>query len=187
MQNPILFQPPIREVILNFKTNEECLLESCNSLEKLTDSDIDRIINICNQKPVYDFLFKEKLKGAEYGKEQAEGFIKWATLGWQEQSHFVFLIRRRNNQVIGAIDIKSNNLTRAEIGYWADSNFPGIMSNAVSKLVKLAKLAGFKSLFATTKLDNQRSQNILTRNHFLPKGEVNKPDVGRRLLFEREF
>lgn len=151
---------------------------------KFAEVDIEKIVSICNQEPVYGFLFREKLKGKEYQREQAESFIKWIVEGWQEQTHFAYLIRRDGGEIIGAVDIKSNYLERAEVGYWADGNYSGIMSNAVAKLVELAKAAGYKSLFATAKLDNQRSQNVLLRNGFVGEGEIDKLNVGKRLLFE---
>ncbi|KKU88521.1 MAG: putative acetyltransferase [Microgenomates group bacterium GW2011_GWF2_47_9] len=183
----VIFAGPISEQIQNFKTGEKCLLLSSESKTKLGRGDIDKIISICNQKPAYEMLFRQRLEGKAYGYEQAHRFVKRIIEGWVEQKSFAFLIRNSSGELIGVVDIKSNDLKRAEVGYWSDQNHSGIMSNVVAKLIELAKNAGYKILFATTRLDNERSQKVLLRNGFLNKGEVEKPGLGTRLLFEREL
>ena len=160
------------------------MLVSSENDAKFSKIDIEKIIDICNQKPVYEMLFRKKLEGKAYGEEQAKNFLSWIVEGWREQKFFVFLIRNSEGNIIGAVDIKSNDLSRAEIGYWADENHAGIMSNAVTKLIEIARNAGYKILFATARLDNKRSQNVLLRSNFLVVGEIEKPNVGKRLLFE---
>ena len=184
IKNKVIFLSPINEEIQNFKTGEKCLLVSTENAIKFSRIDIEKIIDICNQKPVYEMLFRNKLEGKAYGEEQAKNFLSWIVGGWREQKFFVFFVRSSEGNIIGAVDIKSNDLSRAEIGYWADENHAGIMSNAVTKLIEIARNAGYKILFATARLDNKRSQNVLLRNNFLVVGEIEKPNVGKRLLFE---
>lgn len=175
MNNPsVIFKTPINEKIQNFKTGEVCHLVSNEKIEYFENKDYDKITKICNQPAVYDFLFKERLNGEEYKKENAIKFVDWMIDGWENQKWFVFLVRNSQNEIIAAIDIKSDNLESAEIGCWADENNPGIMTNATLKLLDLASKSGYKELFALIKPNNLRSQNVVTRSGFVPDGEITK-------------
>ncbi|MBU4209846.1 GNAT family N-acetyltransferase [Patescibacteria group bacterium] len=182
----ILFITPIKEVITNHKTNEECFLVSNENGSKFTKADLTKITQICNQPLVYNFLFKYKFKGRSYRINDAKKFIEWIVEGWTKQKWFVFFIRNSQNEIIGAIDIKSNNLELTEVGYWADYNHSGIITNATQTLIKLAKRVGYKKLYATTMPNNSRSQNVLTRNGFIRDGEMQKPS-GMRFKFIRNL
>jgi RimJ/RimL family protein N-acetyltransferase len=121
---------------------------------------------------IYDTLFRDKFKGKPYTLENAKGFIKWAKDGWQRNKWFVFLIKNPKGQIVGAIDIKSNNLNSAEIGYWVDVKTPGVMTNLVIALCEIAKDAGYKSLYGLTVLENDRSQKLLLRAGFKNEGQI---------------
>ena len=176
----------ITEEIVNFKTGEKCRLVSSENPEQINEKDIAKIVKICNQRAVYDFLFVERCSGKPYTEADAKGFVQWAAEGWRDQKWFVFLIRNSQDEIVGCIDIKSNNLEMAEIGYWADMNFPGIMTNAAKKVVELATKNGFKNIYATTRPDNERSQMVLLRNGFVRDGEMQKPN-GLRYKFVRKL
>ncbi|MBU4210474.1 GNAT family N-acetyltransferase [Patescibacteria group bacterium] len=182
----ILFTTPIKDVIANYKTGEKCVLVSNEATNKFTKADLIKIIKICNQPPVYNFLFKYRLKSKPYELNDAKEFTKWIVEGWNKQKWFVFLIRNSQDKIIGAIDIKSDNLDLAEIGYWADGNSLGIMTNATQRLIELAKKAGYKKLYATTMPNNDRSQSVLTRNGFIRDGEMEKSS-GMRFKFTKNL
>ena len=187
MSNPSnIFETPIREEIFNFKTGEVCHLVSNEKIEYFTNKDYDKIAKICNQPTVYDFLFKERLNGKKYQTKNAIKFVNWMIAGWQNQKWFVFLVRNTKNEIIGAIDIKSDNLESAEIGCWADENSPGIMTNVTLKLLDLASKSGFKELFAIIKPNNIRSQNVVTRSSFVCDGKISK-DKEILLRYHREL
>ena len=97
-----------------------------------------RVTSICNQSTVYRNLFQERLKGARYTLSDADEFLAWATAGWKLSTHFVFFIIDDQFGIVGAIDIKSAELDNAEIGYWADSNHPGNITNAVLAMIDSA-------------------------------------------------
>lgn len=151
-------------------------MRSLDDATVITAADIDRIVTICNQFSVYNMLFAERLQGAPYVKEDARRFVAWAREGWRTQGWFVFLVRDARDEIIGALDIKSNTLDRAEIGYWGDIHSSGFMTNAVAALCDIARSVGYRALFATTKPNNERSQAVLARNGFQPDGKVTKPD-----------
>ena len=86
--------------------------------------------------------------------------------GWSENDKFIFLILSPSGNVAAAIDIKSPDLTDAEIGYWASESHPGCMTNTTTELLKLARVAGFRSLFGRTKKGNIDSVGVLLRAGF---------------------
>jgi len=133
--------------------------------------DIKSIISICNQADVYDTLFRTRLQNKAYLPKDAEGFISWANEGWKTGKYFVFIIRDQSNEIIGAIDIKSNDPDFGEIGYWVDENSPGYMTNAVIGLIEIAKSAGYKKLGAHVLLDNTASRRVLERANFKQTGK----------------
>lgn len=131
-----------------------CLPPHLNHVEKLT--------TICNQADIYQ-LFK-KLEGRPYSNEDALSFLKWIDEGWANQTHFVFLVTSSGGEIVAALDIKSENLEAAEIGYWCDQDHRGITSTAVLIMVEWAKEQGYQSLFA--KPINVRSACLLDRAGF---------------------
>ncbi len=145
---------------------------------EVTDSDIQRIVEVCNQKAIYELLFKERLEGNPYKEESARKFINWAKEGWSHETHFVFLIRNAQGEIIGAIDIKSPDIEAGEVGYWMDEKSPGYMTNALIGLTKVAQAAGYKKLIAFTKKINEPSKRVLLRAGFEYVGEDEKEEPG---------
>lgn len=163
----MIFEYPLKSSAINHLTGEVYFLSSCENVDALNDSDIQKMVEICNQSAVYNFLFSHKFDGRKYSNGDAIGYLKMAADGWINQTGFVFIIRNSRDEFVGVIHLMSNNFNSAEIGYWADKRSKGIMSNAVAKIIELAKSAGYKSLFAATKTNNVRSMNVLTRNGFV--------------------
>ncbi len=164
------FVIPVHVEFERFSSGEICVLESIDGKKLYDNSDFGEIASICNQKLVYDFLFKEKLKDRPYTQEDAKDFISWAQEGWRRNEYFVFLIRNSRNKIMAAVDIKSNDIKSAEIGYWSSSDTPGIMTNAVTILCTVAMQAGFGELYGLTVPNNIRSQNVLSRAGFKNEG-----------------
>jgi len=154
-----------------------CELQSVDSTLALTDEDVETIVTICNEDLVYNMLFRERLNGQPYSRQDAQGFLSWAREGWQSDEWFVFLIRNSRNRIIGAIDIKTKTADAAEIGYWVSSTSPGIMTNTVLQLCDIAKVAGYKSLFALTTLENEKSARVLLRANFVGEGQILRNDT----------
>lgn len=144
-----------------------------NDITKITDTDYEKVVAICNQPEVYNnMVFTKRLNEAPYELKHAKGFLSWASKGWESLEYFVFLIRNRENEVIGCIDIKSNDLNNGEIGYWMDGNFPGFMTNVVIALTEAAKKAGYKKLVAYTDPNNEKSQRVVERAGFINAGKI---------------
>jgi RimJ/RimL family protein N-acetyltransferase len=155
--------------ITNFKTGVEYLIQSGNRLVPSAHH-LSDIAEICNQDDVYA-LFK-RWEGRAYSEDDAHQFLEWVASGWIRLTHFVFLVTTRDNHIVAALDIKSNDLAAAEIGYWCDQRHRGITSSAVAVMITWARKNGFRSLFADPV--NQRSTALLERLGFVrQKAEAN--------------
>jgi len=127
---------------------------------------VRQIAGICNQKEVYSLLFRENLKGEVYSESKAIEFLEWANEGWKKQSYFVFFILDNQRNILGCMDIKSTELTCAEIGYWASNSQKGNITNALLELVRMASEVGYKKLVAYVEKDNANSLRVLSRASF---------------------
>jgi RimJ/RimL family protein N-acetyltransferase len=155
----------------NVKTGEPFDLRSAANPPAPAQAAKD-IAGICNEPLVYDFLFRSRLGGREYGEEMAEQFLSWAAEGWAKRTHYVFIVTSRADRVVAALDIKSNDLYGPEIGYWASSKHPGVTTPAVGLLCSIALEAGYKKLVGLTLPENERSAQVLRRNAFVDLGLV---------------
>jgi RimJ/RimL family protein N-acetyltransferase len=178
------FHNPIREPLINYKTQEVFHLISLDSYFEVTQVVMDQIIAICNEALVYAFVFEKYLNGVPYSVANANYFIQWAKEGWLKNIRFVFLIITSNNQVAGTIDIRTNNLDGGEIGAWLSGKHSGVMTNAVLKLMELANAAGYKKMFAWVAPTNARSIGALQRLGFI---DVSPADEALRSLIRYEI
>jgi RimJ/RimL family protein N-acetyltransferase len=128
-----------------------------------SDDDVLAIVSICNEPAIYDLLFAERCKGKPYARTDAERFLAWAARGWHDGTHFLYLIRASSGEVAGAVDIKSATLESAETGYWLSVRHSGVMTNAVTALLRLARKAGYAELFALVRPTNILSANVVRR------------------------
>jgi RimJ/RimL family protein N-acetyltransferase len=181
---PKIFKNNIKKEIVNFLNKEKYQLVGGDDMV-FTETDINKITKICNQKDTYELLFKNRLNGRPYTQKDAQDFIDWLKKGWKDQTHFVFFVRKNDGEIIGAIDIKSNDLSRAEIGYWGDENYRGFMTNTLEQLISLAKNAGFVRLFAGVRSDNLKSLGVLERANFKKTGEEKEVKGYPHLEYEK--
>lgn len=158
------FSLPVLEPLQNHLTGEPYRLESVDSAQRYSEQ-VQAIVDICNQPLVYEWIFAQRLGGKPYPPERARQFLAWGEQGWQQQTHFLFLITHQG-QVVGACDIKSPDLHLAEVGYWMSALHPGIMTNALKRLCQVARKAGYRKLFAKVKPGNTKSIGVLERAGF---------------------
>ncbi len=166
------FKVPVREPVENHLTGEVFTLRSVDASFEETPGLCEQIQEICNEPEVYAFMFKRCLRGKPYPLERVQHFIEWAKTGWANNEWFVFFIVDRFDQVAGKIGIRSNNIEGAEIAYWLSRKKSGLMTNTILKLLELARLAGFKKLFALVSADNLRSARVLERAGFENVGQI---------------
>lgn len=185
-QEKKIFESNIRREILNFVTGEKCEMQGGKDME-FTEGDIKKIAEICSQNSVYELLFRRMLDGKPYTEKEAQGFVDWVKSGWSKQTHFVFFVRKSDSEIVGAIDIKSADLNRGEVGYWADENYKGFMTNTVNELISLAKEVGYIKLFAGVKSENSKSVGVLERAGFNKIKEDTKEDGGIYFEYEKQL
>jgi RimJ/RimL family protein N-acetyltransferase len=159
--------------ILQHKSNKEYKFVPALFIHPDKDF-LSHIAKVCNEELIYNRLFRKACDNQEYPIEKAVGFIDWAKAGFENSSHFVFLLVSAENNPVGAIDIKGNDLESSEIGYWLSNHHSGLMTNAVIELTRQAKLNGFKSLFGMCEIDNMKSQAVLNRAGFENQGQITR-------------
>lgn len=169
--------------VVNAKTGKTYTLDKITALTP-DDRTLSDLVRICNEPAIYDFLFRERLKGATYTAEDARGFLAWGSKGWAEKAYFVFIVRDEHGHIAAATDIRANTLVESEVGYWASSKHSGIMTPTLNALTKVALRAGYAALMAYVRLDNDRSRQVLLTNGFTQEpGEfVNKGKTGRHVF-----
>jgi RimJ/RimL family protein N-acetyltransferase len=162
-RKPDLTAPVIRE----FESFEQkYTLRSLDESRLVTQNDIDDIVRACNEDLIYRFLFRSGLGGREYSEKDAIEFVKWANKGWRDGIHFVFLIQDSADRIIGCIEISSDDIQQALIGYWKTSRVKGIMNSVIKCLIEIARDAGYLNLYAMVEPLNTRSSNLLKRTGF---------------------
>jgi RimJ/RimL family protein N-acetyltransferase len=160
----IAFPKDIKVPIVNYLTERRYEMVRASELVPGPEM-LERIVAICNEPDVYDWLFRERLEGCPYTEEEARQWIEGSKSGWSSKTHFVFAILDESGAVAAACDIKSADPV-SEIGYWASQRHRGLMTNGVRVLCALAATAGFQYLVARTKKENAQSQRVLKRAGF---------------------
>ncbi|MCA9382766.1 GNAT family N-acetyltransferase [Candidatus Dojkabacteria bacterium] len=169
------FSLPIRNSVTNYHTNQKAILTSIDSSFEIVESQLEDIVKICNQDGVYDWLFNVNLEGNAYTLEKAQSFADHCQKSWDEMSSFKFWLLE-DKRVVAALDIKSDNLESAEVGYWADANTPGYMTNALNELCNIASAAGYRSLYTLIRPANIASRNLAERAGFDYQGYIKEND-----------
>lgn len=152
--------------VQNFKSKQLYTLSALITQKKNKDQLVQDIYNCCTESLIYQTLFKKRHPDG-YTMENAKEFLMYSEEGWQNKTHFIFgIFNSETSQLVGAIDIKSPNKAKAEVGYWLSSEGSGLMTNALIALTKIAKSNGYKSLEVITDISNQRSEAVAKRAGF---------------------
>lgn len=160
-----MFYPSPVEVE-NFKTKEIFILKPLISSGLDVSQLIQDIYHCCTEELIYKTLFA-KSDPDGYPLSKAKSFIEYSETGWQDQTHFIFGIFHPDSQeLVGAIDIKSPDKEKAEVGYWLSHKHSGLMTNALLTITHIAKEAGYKSLEIYTEVSNQKSEAVVKRAGF---------------------
>lgn len=166
--------------LINYLTGEQGRLIPLDRKENISDADIKQITSICQRPKIFNLLFAElpAFKGRGYERKDAVHWVNdMGRKGWDNFSNFVYIVRDSQGQIVAGLDIKTPNLENAEVGYWADENHPGWMTNAVISLVEIARSTGFHKLFGLVRKTNSASMRVLKRAEFVevePSKEMKK-------------
>lgn len=177
------FGPEIAVPVRNFLNGEEYRMLGGEAIV-FTTEDLNDIVRVCSQENCYNAVFRRRLQGRPYTLANAISFANWVKEGWENHTHFAFIVRNQEGKFAGTLDIKSSNLERAEIGYWSDELQSGFMTNAVLQLIQASKNAGYKSLYARVKEENVRSAQVLLRADFVETSKKMRPDGIIESIFE---
>lgn len=177
--------PPIIEEFSHRRTGEPLLLRSLDASLEFTDAHAQQIVNVCTHPNVYNVLFAERFAGKPYTLEDAQSLARIGRTGWANGTTFIFVVLDLDQHIIGAIDIKSPNLERAEIGYWADQKRSGFMRGAVAALCEVARRAGYRSLFARVLPENERSIKVVLASNFHEEEMVHDGHRAYRIFSRR--
>jgi RimJ/RimL family protein N-acetyltransferase len=135
----------------------------------VTQERLEQIARVCNEPAVYEWLFKDRLKGKEYTPSDSALFMAWCCRRWQESGPYAFFVVKDGGEIAACCDIKSNEAEGAEVGYWASERHRGVMTNSVVQLCALARETGYQWLSARTRKGNLRSARVLQRVGFRPQ------------------
>lgn len=138
--------------------------------------DTEQLVNICNKGEVYAKLFKYRLNKHPYTTDSAFSFIAWFREGWRTSEYFPFLVRDSGGTIRGSCEIKSAARDSAEIGYWIQDGYPGVMSVAVEKMIKFAEEMGYRKLTARVKEENDTSITFLKKIGFDTQNKYTRED-----------
>lgn len=163
-------KPPKPITIKNHLSAESCIISPLT--KKFSEKDLIDLVESCNQPLIYNNLFKQKFDGRPYQKNDALEFANIGIMGWKQQKEFIFIIRNSEGKIVGGMDIKSDPKTPAEIGYWADSNHSGFMTNAAKAMIDWAKDQNYTSLYALIVPQNTKSKSLVERLGFIYSGET---------------
>jgi RimJ/RimL family protein N-acetyltransferase len=177
------FPPQLSTPLIHPLSGETYALVRADALRQTPDELAD-LIAACNEPPIYEWLFRERLAGQPYDRARAAGFHVWSREGWRDGTHFVFALLSPCGRLAGMLDIKSTDLEEAEVGYWLRSAHSGLMSATLDALATLARQAGYRTLYARVRPGNRRSLAVLERAGWLP----GRPDAdGTHLRFDRQL
>ncbi len=174
--------PQKSQMIENAISGKSYSLQAIDSIQA-SDVHVGKVASICNEPEVYEWLYSEMFEGKPYPPKSAVGWMAWGTEGWENGTHFVFVVLDSSGEIAAACDIKSSDPGHAEIGYWVGKDHRGIMTNAVTAMLGLAEQAGLEGFYAEVHLENVRSQAVLNRAGF--KMSADKANKSNHLVYKK--
>lgn len=159
------------------------------SHESVNDTDISRIVGICNQPNVKKYVTYQYSTGEnkEYIREDALAFVKSGEDSWPQNAPS-YLIRDSHDIIVGTVGLKPSKLGRAEIGYWSDTEGKGgYIADAVIELCNMAEVQGLGEIYGKVALDNEKSAAVLERAGFIDSGPAESIDFNGKGLTVRIY
>lgn len=149
----------------NYITNEEARLEPLLDLKQITGENISYIERIFNSESVFK-MFNRSRKGRKFRISDVMKYLSWSVVQTANGKNITYFIWDSNNVICGGLDLQRVNEEIVTIGYWADDNNPGFITNAVNILLGVAKDIGYLSIDAYPEKGNIKSMRVLERTGF---------------------
>lgn len=153
-------------------------------LRTWTYSDADALFEICRDAEVMLHIGDRKPYASV---EKAKEFLNWAVL-YQKKNGFCrwAVIEKSSGKIIGSCGFARRDSEEVELGYlfarevWGN----GYATEAARACLSYGfKTIGFTKIIALTDFDHVKSQKVLQKIGFAPRG-VEKTDDGEDLVFE---
>jgi hypothetical protein len=95
------FPNPLRLSVENYVSGRSYeMVRACDVSEE--SSSLARIVSICNEPNVYEWLFRGPLEGRPYDEANARDWLQWSREGWLSGHHFVFAVLDDQKCVVAA-------------------------------------------------------------------------------------
>ena len=148
-------------------------------LRKLTIEDVERLVELANNKKISDRILNIPHPFREPDAVFRIGYIH---RGFKSGVRYVFAITlKETDKFIGEIAVHLDDTnTTAELGYWIGEPYwnNGYMTEAIQAAVKFGfDQLDLHQLFATTDDDNPASSKALRRNGFKKVDSPNKMNL----------
>src|SRR3989344_3026876 len=98
-----LFLRRLRVALYRYPDNEACTFESVDDSFTITNADIVRLVECCNEDLIYAKLFSARLGGRAYTLNDAREFLENAKRAWVKGEYFVFLVRDANGKIVAVL------------------------------------------------------------------------------------
>ncbi len=160
-------------------------------LRRGTEADIPDLVGGLNDWNVAQWLQRPPFP---YSADDARAFLRWSRAHDGSTPPVAYVVAdRSSDRLLGVVSLERQG-DRAELGYWitAASQGCGLMKEAAGALLEhgAKRLAGVRTVTATTDPENHRSQAVLLASGFRKVAEEAQEQLTRRggsVLFRFEF
>jgi len=159
----------------NYITSEKASLEPLLDLKQITKENVLEIKQIFNSESVFK-MFNRSRKGKKFETSDVMKYLNWSVAQTLNGKNISYFVRDGHNVICGGLDLQKVNENTVTIGYWADGNKPGFITNAVNLLLDVAKNIGYVSIDAYPEKENIKSIRVLERTGFDFIEEIVKDD-----------
>lgn len=158
-------------VIFNFLTRQRYVLCRADSIA-VNDTLVRQLTFLCNEPEIYDHLFRLRLQGARFTIFHGYELLSWAVDGWKTGDYQVFFLVDQEGDIVASVDVRTwqgwqqSRGDAREIGYWCSSFHSGLMTNALSQVLRWLGEEGVVEVHARVQSENERSRGVLRRSGF---------------------
>lgn len=177
--------PAIEMTVTHPGTGIECSLLPAPRVY-FSERRLQDLVHICNAPDILTMIREGGVPvGSRYTRRHANGFLKYALEGWEEQTHFVFFLlapSSRESRIAGCIEWRSPTADAFETGYWVAPRYRGIGAKVLEALLEHARDRGVRLVWARVLETNMASRRMLSRVGFTLHPRFREPGTGGVIL-----